>query len=113
MSRDVEVLRDSGGMALIRFSPTRAYRLYLDGTATGEQLKADMDLISTAMSALKEKEACPLCHQPPAWHPGGVYCPMPAKSSSSDKERLSPTPRWDEPIPVPFLPTPDRDRGIW
>jgi hypothetical protein len=60
MSRDVEVLRDDGGghgTMLIRFSPTRAYRLYLDGTATGAELKADMDLISAAISALEEKEA--------------------------------------------------------
>lgn len=59
MSRDVEVLRDDGGghgTMLIRFSPKRAYRLYLDGTATGAELKADMDMISAAISALEREE---------------------------------------------------------
>jgi cytochrome c553 len=32
-------------------------------------------------------ETCPLCHQPQARHPGGVYCPIPSEDSKAERIR--------------------------
>jgi hypothetical protein len=92
-ARDVEVLREWWSV-LAKAVPTscaltsaRHAALSAAISALGREERRDARRALGPPPAIEDVETCPLCHQPQALHPGGVYCPLPP-SEDSKAERI-------------------------